>query len=365
MSNIVKELYDKGIAHPPAWLPENTHYLTMMGSVAYGVSSDTSDSDIYGFAIPTKDELFPHLRGEIIGFGSLKHGGNRFSNYQEHHLKDPDALGGKGRDYDLNIYNIVDYFQLCMENNPNMVDSMFTPDFCVLHITRIGQMVREKRRIFLNKRSYHTFKGYAYQQLKKSSNTGKDAESVIQIREFEDQHGLNHKVSFSEVEKEMKKRGLIEQLEKLSDSDLKQYYDMYQKGMSRSKRFEGRKIHNVDVKFLYHIARLADECEQILEGGDIDLQRSREYMKAIRRGDVSEQELKRWFSDKEKHLEALYQSSTLPYAPDEAVIKKLLFNCLEEHYGSLDKVLVVPDKLKEALLQIETVINNIHQSLHG
>lgn len=157
----------------------------------------------------------------------------------------------------------------------------------------------------------------------------------------------------------------MEQLEKLSDSDLKQYYDMYQKGMSRSKSFEGRKIHNVDLKFLYHIARLADECEQILEGGDIDLQRSREYMKAIRRGEVSEEELKRWFSDKEKHLEALYASSPLPYAPDEPAIKKLLFNCLEEHYGSLDKVLVQPDKLKEALLQIETVINNIHRNLHG
>jgi len=307
MSNVVKELYSKGIAHPPAWLPDNTHYLTMMGSVAYGVSSDTSDSDVYGFAIPTKDELFPHLRGEIIGFGDLKQGGNRFSNYQEHHLNDPDAMGGKGRDYDLSIYNIVDYFQLCMENNPNMVDSLFTPDFCVLHITRIGQMVRENRRIFLNKRSYHTFKGYAYQQLHKMGNKTRQSS---------------------------KRQKMVEEF-------------------------------GYDVKFGYHIARLADECEQILEGGDLDLQRSREYMKAIRRGEVSEEELRQWFSNKEKHLEALYASSPLPYAPNESAIKKLLFECLEEHYGSLDKIVVIPDKWKEALLQIESIINKNIQSLHG
>jgi predicted nucleotidyltransferase len=307
MSNIVKELYDKGIAHPPPWLGDNTHYLTMMGSVAYGVSSDTSDCDVYGFAIPTKDELFPHLRGEIIGFGSLKNGGNRFQNYQEHHLQDPSAMGGKGREYDLSIYNIVDYFQLCMENNPNMVDSMFTPDFCVLHITRIGQMVRDNRRIFLNKRSYHTFKGYAYQQLHKMGNKTRESS---------------------------KRQKMVEE-------------------------------YGYDVKFGYHIARLADECEQILEGGDLDLQRSREYMKAIRRGEVSEVELKAWFSNKEKQLEALYHSSSLPYAPDEAAIKRLLFNCLEEHYGNLDRVVAMPDKLKEGLLLIESVINKLHTSLHG
>lgn len=157
----------------------------------------------------------------------------------------------------------------------------------------------------------------------------------------------------------------MNQLEKLSDSQLKQYYDMYKKGMSRSKRFEGRKIHNVDLKFLYHIARLADECEQILEGGDLDLQRSREYMKAIRRGEVSEEDLRAWFSNKEKQLEALYHSSSLPYAPDEAAIKKLLFHCLEEHYGNLDRVVAMPDKLKEGLLQIESIINKLHTSLHG
>ena len=118
---LIQELQSKGLIHPPAWLPTNVQYLTIMGSVAYGVSSDTSDMDLYGFAIPPKLEVFPHLRGEIMGFGRQK---QRFEQWQEHHVRDEDALGGKGRDYDLQVFNIVKMFNLCLDNNPNMIDAV-------------------------------------------------------------------------------------------------------------------------------------------------------------------------------------------------------------------------------------------------
>ncbi len=63
--SILQQLTDKGIAKPPKFLPTNVHYETIMGSVAYGVSADTSDMDVYGFCIPPKDELgltaLPHI----------------------------------------------------------------------------------------------------------------------------------------------------------------------------------------------------------------------------------------------------------------------------------------------------------------
>ena len=66
----LQRLTDRGLVKPPRWLPGNVQYETIMGSVAYGVSSDTSDVDVYGWAIPPKDDIFPHLRGEIPGFGT-------------------------------------------------------------------------------------------------------------------------------------------------------------------------------------------------------------------------------------------------------------------------------------------------------
>ena len=108
---------DRGLVKPPRWLPGNVQYETIMGSVAYGVSSDTSDVGVYGWAIPPKDDLFPHLRGEVLGFGTPK---PRFEQYQEHHVQDQDALAGHGRTYDLTIYGIVKFFNLAMERDYNL-----------------------------------------------------------------------------------------------------------------------------------------------------------------------------------------------------------------------------------------------------
>ena len=48
-----------------------------------------------------------------------------------------------------------------------MIDSLFTPHECVLHITQVGTMVREARHLFLHKGCWPKFKGYAYAQLHK------------------------------------------------------------------------------------------------------------------------------------------------------------------------------------------------------
>jgi predicted nucleotidyltransferase len=150
----LQRLADRGLVRPPRWLPANVQNETIMGSVAYGVSSDTSDVDIYGWAIPPKDDVFPHLRGEVPGFGKPH---ERFEQFQEHHVRDADALGGHGRTYDLTIFGIVKFFQLAMENNPNVIDSLFTPTTCVLHSTRVGNLVRENRRLFLHRGAWPKF----------------------------------------------------------------------------------------------------------------------------------------------------------------------------------------------------------------
>jgi predicted nucleotidyltransferase len=294
--SLVRELADKKIAHPPGWLPDNVHYETLMGSVAYGVSGDTSDMDVYGFAIPPRDELFPHLRGDILGFGTPR---QRFTQYQEHHLHDPAALAGHGRSHDLTIYNIVDYFQLVMKNNPNLIDSLFTADTCVLHITRIGQMVRQERRSFLHRGCWHTFKGYAYRQLTRMAGTRR---------------------------RTGKRKQLVEQ-------------------------------HGYDVKFAYHLVRLLNEVEQILTEGDLDLMRNREQLKSIRRGEWTEEQVRDYFTRKEAELEGLYQNSKLPTGPDEARVKRLLLHCLEEHYGSLDRSVVNPDEAVQALREVAAVLD--------
>lgn len=644
MPSTVERLTKKGLMTPPSWLVANVLYETIMGSYAFGVATDISDFDTVGFCVPPKDMVFPHLAGHIDGFGRQK---QKFVCYQKHHVMVADELGGKGREYDLNIYNIVHYFHLCMENNPNMIASLFTPQDCVLHSTNVANMVRDKRKLFLHKGCWHRFKGYAYNQLHKmrtkspepDSKRGKMVEKFgydcyeEATTEFLTDHGWkrfdevnnallatmsiktgqieyqkpitavdklytgslytvepymsrcsvtnNHRMlvspahrnpgtnysyqyfpqkadwqlvpvcdltqdwrswyhirraveprqeDFSITDDYLKLAGLFvsdgtltfrngkvkdarvtqtpngkskfydvanslglsrcdypketvwriqrplaEKLYKdfshgslkkhlsswcfkLSYNQAKLFFyhlwlgdgtetpngDCYSTGSKqladdiqammvaaghvcsvrgpytsettfgntiqyqiyvsnedrfRCVNFKRRlldtkaaekkggwpvKEHSVtdrrvvcfevpnstlitrnngcvaiqgNCKFAYHVVRLLDEVEQMLVEGDLDIRRNRAQLKAIRRGEVPEEEIYRWATDKEKGLEKAYEDSKLPYGPDQNSIKELLLQCLEEHWGSIEGCIVSEERIIQALRDIAEVID--------
>lgn len=271
MTSTVENLSRRGLCHPPNIVKSNTMYETVVGSVAFGVADEFSDYDVTGFYVPSAADLFPHLNGHVMGFDKDVRAPKA---WQQHHIHDID----KGREYDLNIYSITVYFRLCMENNPNMVTTLYTPRMCVLHSTYLSELVRENRDLFLHKKCWPKYKGYSYQQL--------------------------HKMK-SKCPQDGSKRDLI------------------------------RKKYGYDVKFAYHLVRLLLEAEMILGEGTLDIARHAEHLKAIRRGEVTEQEVFDWAASKEKHLERVYQDSTLREEPARAEIKQLLLDCLEHHYGSL------------------------------
>ncbi len=117
--------------------------------------------------------------------------------------------------------------------------------------------------------------------------------------------------------------------------------------------------YGYDIKFAYHVVRLINEAEQILEHGDIDLERDREMLKSIRRGEWTQEEIRAWFSDKEKLTSKLYQESDLRHTPDEGRIKQLLLDCLEEHYGNLGNAIYTQDKYLKAIKQIKNILESI------
>jgi predicted nucleotidyltransferase len=286
MASRIQLAYDRGLITPPKWLPKNTHYEVITGSVAYGASGDTSDMDIAGFCIPPKSDIFPHLRGEVFGFGRQI---QRFEQYQQHHVDDPEHR----KQYDFTIFSIVKFFQLCMENNPNMLDLLFTPQRCVLHCSKIGQIVRDNRKMFLSKECFPKFRGYMHAQLSKISQ---------------------------------------------------------KTNSTNPKRADLIAKYGYDTKFASHVVRLGLECEQILEEGDLELDRNSEILKAIRRGEWSYDHIIHWAQNKETVLDTARAKSTLPLKPDEAAIKAVLMQCIEEHYGSISEKLVVSETSEKSLL---------------
>jgi predicted nucleotidyltransferase len=297
---LIEHLENQKLLFPPSWLKTNVSYLTTMGSQAYGCNDDDSDLDVYGFCIPPQELVFPHLQGEIPGFGRQV---KRFEQFQQHHIVDPSARGGRGQEYDITCFSIVKYFNLAMENNPNILDSLFTSRECVIHSTHVAELVRENRKLFLHKGCWHKFRGYAHSQAAKIKTKTPD------------------------------------------------------KG---SRREEYIQKYGYDVKYAVHLVRLILECEQALTEGDIDLRKHSDLLKNIRKGCWTESQLFEWFDKKEKDLEPLYHSCTvLPYGPDEGKIKTLLLTCLEHHYGSLSKMVVVESELTQAMRKIKEITDNL------
>jgi len=123
-----------------------------------------------------------------------------------------------------------------------------------------------------------------------------------------------------------------------------------------SKRLATIEKFGYDVKFAYHVVRLLNEVEQIMMECDLDLEKNREQLKSIRRGEWKLSDIEEYFQNKEKDLEKLYIESKLPHSPDENMIKQILMDCLEEHYGNLSECVVNVDKATESLKEIKRII---------
>ena len=172
---ISKEALPKGSF--PQWLQKQTHYEVCTGSIAYGCNTDASDFDVYGFCTPPKTDIFPHLDNKLHGFDSVQ----PFGQWQLHHIK------FQKKEYDFTIYSIVKYFKLLMDNNPNIIDSIYVPADCLLHCTPMAAHVRQNRDLFLSKKGFHKFTGYLHSQLAKLDRkpVGKRKERV-QAQGFDD-----------------------------------------------------------------------------------------------------------------------------------------------------------------------------------
>lgn len=287
---IIQDMVAKGLITPPTWLPNNTIYLCIGGSHAYGTNRPDSDFDIRGITIPPKHMIFPHLEGHIHGFGTPP---AKFEQWDgEKHVI------YKDKEYDFDVKSIIKFFELARKSNPETLEMLFMEPNCVMHSTKIfEEHIKPNRHMFLSRRCFYTFKGYAMSQLHKMYKAGRE--------------GNRHKI----VAK-----------------------------------------HGYDVKFASNVVRLLDFAEQILSTGELDLQANREHIKAVKRGDFTPEEIKEYAKEKEKSLEKLHDESPLPKTPPENRLRGILMDCLESHYGSLSDAISTPERGKTALREIQSVM---------
>lgn len=124
----------------------------IVGSHLYGTNTQKSDMDIMGVCIPDK--------AYILGI-------KRFEQYQENTNKSSSGRRNTENDVDITIYSLPKFIHLLIGNNPNIIETLFASENCILYCNEFGRMLIDNVELFASQKSYYTFSGYAYSQERK------------------------------------------------------------------------------------------------------------------------------------------------------------------------------------------------------
>jgi predicted nucleotidyltransferase len=128
----------------------------------YGTNIETSDDDFGGIFIPEKDYVMGIKRCEQVTLSQ------KISKTKRN---------AKG-DIDYTVYSLPKIITLLGANNPNIIEFLYVPLHCILVEDKYAEELINNKDLFLSKKAYHTFKGYAYAQrhkleIKKDNMTGR------------------------------------------------------------------------------------------------------------------------------------------------------------------------------------------------
>ena len=305
-----------------SFLRENEHLgnniilLTLGGSYAYGTNTESSDVDVRGITLNSRNDILL---------------GNNF----EQVLDNPT---------DTCVYSFNKIISLLTDCNPNVIEMLGCKEY--LYLSDIGKELLANKKMFLSKKCIHTFGGYAQAQLRKLSN--KAARFVSQKKN--EQYILN---SIKNAEYEYRNRyfptgdGSVRlyiddavqdgyDSEIFMDINLKHYPLRDWAGMWNEmksivssynkigKRNKAAESHDKLGKHMMHLSRLYMMCIDILEKEEIITYRENEHdlLMSIRNGEYldSNKQPTSEFYDLlnlyEKQFEYAKNNTCLPDKPD-------------------------------------------------
>ncbi len=140
-------------------LPEGLISLCWRGSVAHGMYVPKSDPD----SIDDKDVMGVYI-------GPLEHylGFGRKDVYEK----------WEG-EWDCVFYELRKFVGLLVNCNPNVLSLLWLKPNGIIYESALGQRLRENRDIFVTKKAYHSFTGYAHDQFKKMVSFNQEAQALM------------------------------------------------------------------------------------------------------------------------------------------------------------------------------------------
>lgn len=307
--------------------------LCLGGSYAYGTNIETSDIDIRGFAVNSKEELLTNQNFEQVCDSET----------------------------DTTIYSFNKLVSLLSNCNPNTIEILGLKPEHYLHMDDIGRLLIDNRKLFLSKKAIYSFGGYANQQLNRLNN-----KAVRQLAQSEQERHILKSIqhaeqTFKEKYFPLNEHDFIKLFIDYSESEeydteifmdislshypLRDYKAMWAemqnivKSYSKIGRRNSRAIEQGKLsKHMMHLIRLYLMCLDILEKEEIVTYRSAEHdlLMDIRNGKYlndNQQPIPEFFemvNDFEKKFDYAKENTSLPESPNYKLINELMISVNEE-----------------------------------
>jgi hypothetical protein len=141
-------------------LPESLISLCWRGSVAHGMYVPKSDPD----SIDDRDVMGVYI-------GPLEHylGFGRKDVYEK----------WEG-EWDCVFYELRKFMGLLLNCNPNVLSLLWVKPNGIIYENEFGERLRKNRDLFVTKKAYHSFSGYAHDQFKKMISFNQEAQLLMQ-----------------------------------------------------------------------------------------------------------------------------------------------------------------------------------------
>jgi predicted nucleotidyltransferase len=280
----------------PFW-ETNLIYQVVAGSQAYGLDTPESDLDLRGVCIPP--------RRYLLGLSSFE------------------QWEGQDEDGDVVIYALDKFVRLALACNPNIVELLYAEPRHVLFINDYGRRLVENREKFLSRRARHTFAGYAISQLRRIERHHRWLVNPPSHQPTPQEFGgwpVEGRYKFPDHEAQRAYQAALKHWN--------HYHEWRRNRNPRRAALESK--YGYDCKHAMHLLRLLKEGIELLETGQLHVYRpDREWLRAVREGLLSYEELRELAATYEARLGKLYETSPLPEAPDAEAIEALVVELQE------------------------------------
>lgn len=253
-------------------LPPGCVLMTYRGSISHGMfipntdPNSIDDVDLMGVYVESPS-FYAGLENKTFGFGGKK------TDTQEYWVEQ----------YDIVNYELRKLFGLLLKNNPNVLMLLFLDKDYILYKEPLWDEIVNNRFIFLSKKAFYSFGGYAEEQLRKMTSG-------------------NHQGYMGE-----KRKALVEKF-------------------------------GYDVKNGAHLVRLLRMGTEYLKRGTLTVDRTNvdaDELLSIKRGEWSLEEIKKEANRWNVELKEAFLNSNLPETPDWDAANRLCTSLIFDYYERL------------------------------